>query len=313
MNALRSQLALITLLFSAMGSPAAFAQETPNENGTPVRMIVTVEPRKGSEAPTVNREDVMVFEGKERDQVTEWVPAQGNHAGLDFFVMIDDGASFALNTQLEDIKNFISTLPPNAKVGVAYMQNGTARVEQEPTTDHALAAKAVRLPLGYFAAGSSPYFSLSDLVKRWQANGDRREVLMVTSGVDPYYGSGDTQDPYLEAAIEDSQRAGIVVSAIYAPGGGHFGHSYWLNYWGQIYLAKLTEETGGEGYYIGFAGPAPNFSPYLKDAAERLNHQYWLTFVAKPRKKAGMQSVKVTTELHNVDLVAAREVYVPEP
>jgi hypothetical protein len=255
----------------------------------------------------------MVFEGKERDQVTEWVPAQGNHAGLDFFVMIDDGASFALNTQLEDIKNFISTLPPNAKVGVAYMQNGTARVEQEPTTDHALAAKAVRLPLGYFAAGSSPYFSLSDLVKRWQANGDRREVLMVTSGVDPYYGSGDTQDPYLEAAIEDSQRAGIVVSAIYAPGGGHFGHSYWLNYWGQIYLAKLTEETGGEGYYIGFAGPAPNFSPYLKDAAERLNHQYWLTFVAKPRKKAGMQSVKVTTELHNVDLVAAREVYVPAP
>jgi hypothetical protein len=313
MNALRSQMALMMaiLFFSVIGNHAVFAQPAANANGTPVHMIVTVEPRKGSEATAVNREDVMVFEGKERAQVTEWVPAQGDHAGLEFFVLIDEGASFAVNTQLEDIRNFISTLPPNAKAGVAYMQNGTAKVEQELTSDHALAAKSLRLPQGYFAAGSSPYFSLSDLVKHWQANGNRREVLMVTSGVDPYYGSGDTQDPYLEAAIEDSQRAGIVVSAIYAPGGGHFGHSYWLNYWGQIYLAKLTEETGGEGYYIGFAGPAPDFSPYLKDAAERLNHQYLLTFLAKPRKKAGMQSVRVTTELHSVDLVAAKDVYVP--
>jgi len=310
-NTLRCHFGLMACLISAALGSHALAQRALNTNGTPVHMIVTVEPRKGSEVPVVNREDVMVYEGKNRDQVTEWIPAQGDHAGLEFFVLIDDGSSTALGTQLTEIKKFIVALPATAKVGVAYMQDGIARIEQNLTSDHDLAAKAVRLPLGYFTANAGPYFSLSDLVKRWQPDGNRHEVIMVTNGVDPYYGIGDTMDPYLTAAIADCQRAGILVSAIYAPGAGHFGHSYWINYWGQIYLAKLTEETGGEGYYIGFVGSAPDFSPYLKDATNRLDHQYLLTFLAQPHKKSGLRPVKLRTELHNVDLVSADEVYVP--
>ena len=311
LDTLRYQLGLMACLIPAALGSQAPAQQAPNTNGTPVHMIVTVEPKKGTEVPVVNREDVMVYERKDRDQVTEWIPAQGDRAGLEFFVLIDDGASSALDTQLADIKKFIVALPPTAQVGVAYMQNGIARIEQNLTSDHDLAAKAVRLPLGYFGADASPYFSLSDLAKRWQPDGNRREVVMISNGADPYYGTGDTLDPYLESAIEDCQRGGILVSAIYAPGAGHFGHSHWLNYWGQIYLSKLTEETGGEGYYIGFTGPAPDFSPFLKDVANRLNHQYLLTFLARPQKKSGLQSVKVRTELRNVDLVSAAEVYVP--
>jgi hypothetical protein len=303
-------IAMACLIAVALGSYAV-AQQAPNASGAPVHMIVTVEPRKGSEVPVVTREDVMVYEGKNRDQVTEWIPAQGDHAGLEFYVLIDDASSSALDTQLSDIKKFIVALPPNAQVGVAYMQNGTARMEQKLTTDHDLAAKALRLALGYLSADASPYFALSDLAKRWQPDGTRHEVLMITSGADPYYGTGDADDPYLSAAIEDCQRAGILVSAIYAPGAGHFGHSHWSNYWGQIYLSKLTEETGGEGYYIGFFGPAPDFTPYLKDAANRLEHQYLLTFLAEPQKKAGVRPIKLKTELHNVDLVAANAVYVP--
>jgi hypothetical protein len=303
-------MALAFLIAVALGSHAV-AQQAPNASGTPVHMIVTVEPRKGSEVPVVTPEDVMVYEGKKRDQVTEWIPAQGDDAGLEFYVLIDDASSSALDTQLSDIKKFIAGLPANAQVGVAYMQNGTARMEQKLTSDHDLAAKALRLPLGYIGADASPYFSISDLAKHWRPDGNRHEVLMITSGADPYYGSGDPDDPYLSAAIEDCQRAGVLVSAIYAPGAGHFGHSHWSNYWGQIYLSKLTEETGGEGYYIGFFGPAPDFTPYLKDAANRLEHQYLLTFLAQPQKKSGMRPVKLKTELHNVDLVAADGVYVP--
>ncbi len=310
-NSLGYRFGLMACLIWAALSSHALAQQAPNTNGTPVHMIVTVEPRKGSEVPVVNREDVMVYERKIRDQVTDWVPAQGDHAGLEFFVLIDDGSSSALDTQLRDIKKFITGLPSTAQVGVAYMQDGIARIEQKLTSDHDLATKAIRLPLGYFAANASPYFSLSDLAKHWQPDGNRHEVIMITNGYDPYYGIGDTSDPYLTAAIEDCQRAGILVSAIYAPGAGHFGHSYWLNYWGQIYLSKLTEETGGEGYYIGFFGAAPDFSPYLKDATNRLDHQYLLTFLAQPQKKSGLQPVKLRTELHNVDLVSADEVYVP--
>jgi len=310
-NTLRSQFGLMACLILAALGCRALAQQGPNTGGTPVHMVVTVEPKKGSEIPVVNREDVMVYERKDRDQVTGWIPAQGDHAGLEFFVLIDDGASSALDTQLADIKKFIVALPVTAQVGVAYMQNGIARVEQNLTGDHELAAKAIHLPLGYFGANGSPYFSLSDLAKHWLPDGNRREVVMITNGSDPYYGAGDAQDPYVTAAIEDCQRAGILVSAIYAPGAGHFGHSHWQNYLGQIYLSKLTEETGGEGYYIGFAGPAPDFSPFLKDAANRLNHQYLLTFLAQPQKKSGLQPVKLRTELHNVDLVSAAEVYVP--
>jgi hypothetical protein len=310
MNTLRHQLAffIMVLVLAFTASNTAFAQPSGDGN---VHIIVTVEPHKGAEAPEVTRADVMVYEGKNRDQVTDWIPAQGDHAGLEYFVMIDDASGQVLATQFTDIKNFISSLPPTAKVGVAYMQNGTAHIEQDLTADHALASKALRLPLGYATANSSPYFSLTDLTKKWQPDGNRREVLMVTNGFDPYYGAGDTLDPYLSAAIDACQRGGILVSAIYAPAAGHRGHSYWLNYWGQIYLSKLTEETGGEGYYIGFMGPSPDFAPYLNEEADRLTHQYLLTFIAQPEKKARMHAVKVRTELHNVDLVAPNAVWVP--
>jgi hypothetical protein len=76
-------------------------------------------------------------------------------------------------------------------------------------------------------------------------------------------------------------------------------------------MAKIAEKTGGEAYYVGMTGPPVAFAPYLDDQARRLAHQYLLTFLAKPPKKPGLQSVKPTTELPNVDLVAPDRVYVP--
>jgi hypothetical protein len=302
-------LALAALFWSG----SIHGQQVPETNGIPAHLVVTVEPHKGTDVPSVKRDDVSVYEGRDRDQIVDWVPAQGDRAGLELFIMLDDGSSSALGTQFGDIKNFINAQPTTTKIGVAYMQNGIARVEQNLTTDHAQAAKAIRLPLGISGANGSPYFSLSDLVKKWPASADRREVLMVTDGIDRYYGTGDLLDPYLSAAIDDSQRAGILVSAIYAPGTGHFGHSYWQTYWGQIYLSKLTDETGGESYYIGFNGPAVAFQPYLTDLGRRLSHQYLLSFLAKPEKKGGWRSIKVTTELPDIDLVSANKVYVAAP
>ncbi|MGA9209388.1 MAG: hypothetical protein WB347_16400 [Terriglobales bacterium] len=287
------------------------AGETPAATGVPARLLVTVEARHGSNVPVITREDVMVYEGRDRDHVLDWVPAQGDHAALELFVLLDDASNISLGSQLEDLHQFILSQPASTKVGVAYMQNGSARIEQTPTNDPALAAKALRLPMGIAGVNASPYFSLSDLVKHWPATTARREVLMVSDGIDRYYGVGDLSDPYLAAAIEDAQRAGVVVFAIYTPGVGHAGHSYWLTYWGQIYLAKVAEETGGESYYIGFNGPPVSFIPYLDDLSHRLTRQYLLTFAAKPQKKAGLQRVKLTTEVPNAELVSADRVYVP--
>jgi len=295
----------------ACGVLTLAAQQAPPVGGVPAHMVVTVEAHHGSEVPVIRREDVMVYEGKERDTVTDWVPAEGDHASLELFVLLDDGSGINLGTQLDDLRKFIEAQPESAKVGVAYMQDGTARIAQNLTNDHAQAAKALRLPLGEAGVNGSPYFSLTDLVKRWPESGARREVIMVSDGVDRYYGTGDLSDPYVDGAIADAQRAGIIVSAIYTPGAGHFGHSRWQSYWGQMYLAQVAERTGGEAYYIGFTGAPVAFAPYLDDMANRLKHQYLLTFLAKPPKKAGLQKVKIKTEVSNADLVSAEQVYVP--
>jgi hypothetical protein len=117
-------------------------------------------------------------------------------------------------------------------------------------------------------------------------------------------------NPYADAAIEDAQRAGVVVYAIYTPGIGHAGHSFWRETLGQNHLAQLAEETGAEAYVMGF-GPPVSFAPYLDDLAAHLSHQYLLTFLAKPSKKASLQSVKVRTELPGVELLAPSRVPVP--
>ena len=293
-----------------MAELRAFSLSAPAANGIPTHLVVTVEPHRGSDVPVINREDVMVYEGKDRDPVTEWVPAQGDRAGLELFILLDDGSNSSLGTQIDDIRKFINAQPASTLIGIAYMQNGIAKIEQNPTNDHALAAKALRLPMGISGANGSPYFSVTDLIKRWPASSNRKEIVMASDGIDLYYGIGDLQDPYLDEAISNAQRAGILVSAIYTPGVGHFGHSYWRTYWGQLYLAELADRTGGEAYYIGFNGPPVSFSPYLDDVAHRLGHQYFLTFLAKPPKKAGWQTVKLRTEVPKVDLVSAGRVWV---
>ena len=276
----------------------------------PIHMTVTAESPHGYDPPAIARDDVMVHEGSARDKVTEWIPAQGTHAGLELFVLIDDSANTTLGSQLEEIRQFINSQPASTRVGVAYMQNGVAQIVQNLTSDHTQAAKSLRLPMGIPGGEASPYFSLDDLIKRWPESNSRREVVMISDGIDRLWGSGP-DDPYVSSAIEKAQRAGVLVYAIYTPGVGHYGRSFWRTWWGQIDLSRVADESGGESYYIGFYGPPVSFAPYLDEVKHRLDHQYLLTFEAQSRNKAGLQRVKITTEEPNVELVSADSFYVP--
>lgn len=290
----------------ALGTALAAAQNAAPAPSVPVHMVVTVEPHDSKVLP-VSEKDVMVFEGKERLPVTGWTP--GDRVGLELYVLVDDAVSSSVGIQLSDIRRFIEQQPAEAAVGVGYLHNGTVEIRQAPTTDHAKTAAALRIPLSSAGMMASPYLSLSDLIKRWPPGSPRREVLLISSGDDALGGVG-ILNPYADAAIEDAQRAGIVVYAIYTPGIGHAGHSYWRETWGQNHLAQLAEATGAEAYMMGF-GPPVSFAPYLDDLAAHLSHQSVLTFLAKPRKKASFQSVKVRTELPGVELLAPSQVYVP--
>jgi hypothetical protein len=292
----------------AVTSTLLKAQESP-ATGTPVHMIVTAEARHGTDVPVIQKEDVMVYQGRDHVKTTDWIPLQGDRAALELFLLLDDASGSSLGSQLEDLRRFINSQPSTTRIGVGYMRNGTVDMVQNLTDDHNKAAKSLRLPFGDAGVNGSPYFSVSDLMKRWPEAPVRREILMVSDGIDRY-GPGGASDPYVDQAVEQAQRAGIVIFSIYSPGAGHFGHSFWRINWGQNNLSQLSDETGGESFYLGSEAPV-SFSPYLDDLSRRLLHQYLLTFQAKPVKKAGMQSVKLRTEVSNAELVAADSVYVP--
>ncbi len=287
----------------------AVAQNRTPVNGAIAQMVVTVESHDGKDIPKLNREDVMVFAGSDRTPVTEWIPLQGDRAGLELYVLVDDAVSSSVGIQLSDIRRFIEQQPAASAIGVGYLHNGTVEIRQSPTSDHAKAAAALRIPLSSTGTLASPYLSLSDLIKRWPKGSTRREVVLITSGDDPLGGMGP-MNPYADAATENAQRAGIVVYAIYTPGIGHAGHSYWRANWAQNHLAQLAEETGAEAYVMGL-GPPVSFAPYLDDLARHLSHQYLLTFRVKPARKAAFQPIRLRTEVPDIDLIAPNRVYVP--
>ena len=301
---------VLVIALSSLPCPCA-AQQAGTAQGAPVQIVVSVEPKHGTEIPTITQRDIIVHQGHHARPVTDWIQATANYGGLALAILIDDASGFSVDVQLNDIRNFIQQQAPTTSVAVGYMQNGTVRLTQDFTQDHAAAAKSLRLALGYFGADASPYVALSDFIKRWPSDPakQRREVLMVTPGIDPLY-MGIYPDPYVDAAVRDAQCARIVVYSIYTPGAGHSGHSYWLSYWGQNFLSQLSEETGGESYYLGPEGPV-SFAPFLDKMNRQLANQYLLTFLAEPQRKRGREPVKITSEIHTVDFLHPDRVCVP--
>src|SRR5271167_1414111 len=90
------------LALAALGTGIVAAQNVPATNGVATRTVVTEENHQGSGAPVIGQEDVTVSAGQEHDKVTGLVPAQGDHAGLELYILLDDGSSSSLGTQLRD-------------------------------------------------------------------------------------------------------------------------------------------------------------------------------------------------------------------
>jgi hypothetical protein len=281
------------------------------DTAVPVKMTVTANVESGKRVPDIAREDVFVNKSKVRLQVADWVAARGDRAGLELFILIDDASISTLGTQLGDIRDFIKAQPSTTAVGVGYAKNAVVEIRQNFTTDHELAAKALRLPLGSAGAYGSPYLSVVDLMKRWPDTPNRREVLLVTDGIDrAQRGRNALLNPDVDTAAAVAQRTGTMIHSIYFPGVGHWHRNFWSASNGQNGLAKLSDQTGGEAFYMGSSAPV-SFEPYLKDLQKILDNQYLLTVYATPAKKAGLQYVNVKTEIAGVDLGTPDAVWVP--
>jgi VWFA-related protein len=287
------------LLTAALVSAAA---------ANPVTMTVTAVGKKNAAPPPIKKEDVELFQGKERMQVADW--KRGDTLFL--AILIDDSLDSEAASQWNDLKSFINEQPQNTYIAVAYARNGAAMVAQDFTQDHALAAKALRIPLGGQGAFSSPYLALQDWLKRWpSAAGDRRSIIMISSGVDYFRGGFDPIDPDLDSTIERAQKENINVWTIYYPDEGHAGGRYFRVFNAQSNLSRLSEETGAESYYLELGRPV-SLKPYFDEIQSHLNNQYLLTFEGSGGGKKGkFERVRVTTEIPKVEFITPSEVYLP--
>ncbi|MFZ0521598.1 MAG: hypothetical protein WAL95_11280 [Candidatus Acidiferrales bacterium] len=300
------------VLGTILATTPASAQRASSSTDVSVRLVVTAKPHHGTQAPPLAADDVKVYQKGKLGTVTSWVPLQGDRAGLQLFILIDDTSRDSLALQFRTIKDFVDEQPASTAIGVGYMRNGAVFTAQNLTTDRALVGKALRLPIGASAGYTSPYLALSDLMKKWPATKDRREILMITSGTDPLGGgffNDPFNNPYLDAAANQAQRGGFIVYSIYAPGSGRLGRGRFRTDLAQTGLDVLAQRTGGATYYLAYGAPV-DITPYLQDITYNLKHQYELVFLAKSAKKPALEPVKVKTEMPKMGLITAENGYI---
>jgi VWFA-related protein len=292
----------ISYVAMVVGLSFALAALSPAQETSTARAVVTATTKGSEDVTTIPRQSISLTANRKSQDVTGWVPLRGSRSGLQLVVLLDDSSRGNLGLQLNDIKNFLTALPPNAQVAIGYMRNGSPNLVQNFTTDHAAAAKTLRLPEGSAGINGSPYFCLSALAKHWPGGDSnvRREVVMVTDGVDRYSGGRfDPSNPYVQAATSDAQKAGVIVYSIYYRGAGRADRSFVVTDGGQNYLTQVSNDTGGKVYLEGFGNPV-SFAPFLSDLQHKLQNQYELTFVSSA--KPGLQQIRVKTSQPNTSL-----------
>src|SRR5580704_13200680 len=133
---------LCLLMFTA---PTMHSQDKNAQGAVQVHLVVTNEAQRGDEVPTLQQGDVKVKQGKSFLKVNQLIPAQGDNAALQLFILIDDTLGSGVGNNLNDIRDFINAQPASTSVAVGYMSNATVNIVQNFTSDHDLATKALRL------------------------------------------------------------------------------------------------------------------------------------------------------------------------
>jgi hypothetical protein len=303
---LATTFALGAMLFAGQ----AFAQKDTQQGQG--RAVVTILPaQKNGDVGQVSAQNVKIkVDGKE-SSVLNFTPLQEANSPVELILLLDSGARTSLGTQFQDIQKFVGEMPPNTRMAIAYMENGRAAFASQLSSNPADVLKGLHLSTGLPGSNASPYFCLSDLAKNWPSHDRtaRRQVLMITDGVDNYDRRFDPDDPYVQAAVNDSVRAGLAVNSIYWRDMGRFNSGFYATNAGQNLLYIVSQATGGRNYWQGAGNPV-SFAPYFQDLRSRLNHQYELSFTAPSKGKAEVQSLKVDLHVPSAKVDAPQRVLI---
>jgi hypothetical protein len=300
---------LIVVLLATV--PMAARPQSDTAGTIPVTTVVTALGSKFSAPPAVSKDDVTLREGSAHRDITEWIPAQGDRAGLQLAIVIDDSLQKSFGGQIQALSAFITSQPKSTSVGVFYAANGTVQIASQFNPDSEVVAKSVRMPSGTYGAASSIYQSLMQLIAGWPVTGARREILLFSDGFD--YLRRERFSPDVQSTIDKAQQAGILIHAIYESTAGRPGRSRRVSSIGQGNLNQICDGSGGYAFFSGDRSPI-SIDPYINQVGMVLKNQYFLTFATTPSKngaKGELRSIKVSTERRDVQLKAPSKVFVP--
>ena len=302
----------LSFLMTLCLAPAVCAQDAQSGSPALARVIVTAVASSGKEIPSLGRQDISVHEDKKPCQVADLTPMGSSSEKLQLAILIDQSSTTRLGQQMKEISQFIDALPPDSSIAVGYAMNGTVMMPQTFTTDRAAVNRTLHLTTGPSAGNTAIYEALANLIKQWPRNTIRREVLLISDGIDDTYGRQQTepgQNPSLERAIQLAQQENITVFSIFV-GSGSATRNEFLNMNGQGSLADLTSSTGGSAFSQGTQTPI-SFRPFLDDLQKMFGQQYLLTFRPGPSRKPGYHDLKAAVEIPHVKLLAPTRIYLP--
>jgi hypothetical protein len=302
---------VVAIAASLLLAAPAFPQGEKQGQGT---AIITILPKRdGDPAPSVSAASASIKINGRDAKVGNLVPFPAD-GGVELVLLIDSSSRSSLGTQMQEIERFVNGLPPNIKAVVGYMQNGNTQLAGHLSTDHGEVLRGLHLPGGSPGSNGSPYFCLSDLSKRWPSadTAARREVLMVTDGVDGYNRRFDPDDPYVQTAKSDAVKAGLVVYSIYWRSQGIGDNSAYRNVTGQSLLGDVSDATGGKSFWMGTGNPV-SFQPFFEELLRRFKNQYELSFLADFNGKAQVQSMKLKLSAPGAQVDFSHQVLVTRP
>ena len=180
MNKLGMKLLMVTGAL-AIAAPVFAQGDVGTGQGRAVVTILGKQP--GGTPASVSQQNVSIKVNGKPSIISSWTPLSGPNDSVELVILIDGAARTSLGTQLDDIKHFVNSLPPNTKAAIAYMLNGRAVFASPLSANHDQVLSALHLPAGATGVTASPYFCLSDLAQHWPSgNRDARRVVDLDRG-----------------------------------------------------------------------------------------------------------------------------------
>ncbi|HMV87514.1 MAG TPA: hypothetical protein PLD20_14370 [Blastocatellia bacterium] len=289
----------ITIMILAI---CTFAQRQTNEvvtTGKEVTILVTAVPqneRAREIAAKLQPNDFIVTEEKQKQQILSVKRAR--EAPMSIAVVLQDDLVSHVNNEIQCIKDFIRQLPEGTRVMTAYITAGSLRVTQEFTADRGRAADSMRIIAGSPNVSSySPYIEITDALQRFEGQPPGRHImLLVSDGLDlssGYRYASPSFSLYLDQAVNEAQRRGVVIFPFFAPSSRSFRWDRFAINYGQGSLNRLADETGGEAFFSGW--DFVTFDPYFRELNELLDRQWLITYRSSNTGK-GFRRIEVTTD-----------------